>query len=137
MPAGSSDRPEQGTLTQKVVPMESANEPLLWNLDEVARQLGGVSARTIRRLVDRGELPKVRVSRRLMVPSAAVRDYVANGCCSAENARGVEQGALAPTRGDRACLSKPKGSLKNRTAATGTLTSPTRAVVELNALLGL
>ena len=29
---------------------------LLWNLDEAARQLGGVSPRTVRRLIERGDL---------------------------------------------------------------------------------
>ena len=33
------------------------NDPLLWNLDEAARQLGDVSTRTVRRMLERGELP--------------------------------------------------------------------------------
>ena len=37
---------------------------LLWNLDETARQLGGVSTRTVRRLLQRGELPTVRIGAR-------------------------------------------------------------------------
>lgn len=31
-------------------------EVLLWDLTETARQLGGVSVRTVRRLIERGEL---------------------------------------------------------------------------------
>lgn len=56
-------------------------ETLLWDLAETARQLGGVSERSVRRLIDRGELPKVRVGRRLLLPSAAVRAYVAIPGC--------------------------------------------------------
>lgn len=120
----------------RMTPMEPDNDPLLWNLDEVARQLGGVSPRTVRRLIERDELPKVRVGRRLLVPSAAVHAYVAKGHTPADN-EDVEQGALAPTRGESACLSKRKGSLRNRTVGTDTPTSPTRAASDLNDLLGL
>ena len=34
---------------------------ILWNIDEAARQLGDVSARTVRRMLANGELPKVKV----------------------------------------------------------------------------
>ena len=49
---------------------------LLWPLDEVARQLGGVSTRTVRRLIDKGELPSCRIGRLVRVPSDSVGEYV-------------------------------------------------------------
>ncbi|MCP3882547.1 MAG: helix-turn-helix domain-containing protein, partial [Sulfitobacter sp.] len=117
--------------------MAGHDDPLLWSLDEVGRQLGGISVRSVRRLLDRGALPKTSVGGRIMVPSAAVREYVEAQTVPAHNGSCVGQGALAPTRGNSACLNKPKGSLKNRTASTGTPTSPTQAADALNALLGL
>ncbi|WP_456378805.1 helix-turn-helix domain-containing protein [Thiolapillus sp.] len=49
---------------------------LLWSLNEAAQQLGGVSTRTVRRLIDRGELASCRVGRRLMVVADSARSYV-------------------------------------------------------------
>ena len=49
---------------------------LLWNLEEAARQLGGVSPRTVRRLLERGELPTVRIGTRLLIPAESVRDWI-------------------------------------------------------------
>jgi len=51
-------------------------DALLWDLEEAARQLGGVSTRTIRRLIERRELPAVRVLGRVCVPAAAVREWI-------------------------------------------------------------
>jgi len=42
-------------------------DPLLWDLSETARQLGGVSTRTVQRLIGAGEINARRVGRRLMV----------------------------------------------------------------------
>ena len=47
-------------------------DTLLWNLDEAARQLGGLSIRTVRRLIERGELPVVRIGRAVRVPADAI-----------------------------------------------------------------
>ncbi|TAM46300.1 MAG: DNA-binding protein [Gammaproteobacteria bacterium] len=59
--------------------------PLLWSLSEAARQLGDVSTRTVRRLLVRGDLPSVRVGRRLCVPSLAVREWVTKQSGPAHN----------------------------------------------------
>ena len=34
---------------------------LLWSLDEAAKAMGGISARTVRRLIQTGELPAIRI----------------------------------------------------------------------------
>lgn len=55
----------------------SEESSLLWSLEEVARQLGGISKCTVRRLIHQGELASCRVGRRLLrVPAESVRSYV-------------------------------------------------------------
>ncbi|WP_083848444.1 helix-turn-helix domain-containing protein [Thiorhodovibrio frisius] len=117
--------------------MAEATDPLLWDLPAVRHQLGGVSDSTVRRLIARGELPVARVGGRVMVPSAAVREFVAQRTRDAENGGRMNQGALAPTTGESACQNKHKGSLRNRTANSGTRTTAMPAGDALNALLGL
>lgn len=50
---------------------------LLWSLDETALQLGGISKRTVQRLVASGELPIVQIGRLVRVPAEAVQTWVA------------------------------------------------------------
>ena len=52
------------------------NPPLLWNLEEAARQLGGISTQTVRRLIAQGELATVRVGSRVLIPSRAVTHWI-------------------------------------------------------------
>ena len=47
-------------------------DPLLWSLEEAARQLS-VSGRTVRRLVERGDLPYIKIGRSLRIRSTDVR----------------------------------------------------------------
>ncbi len=49
---------------------------LMYPLDETAALIGGVSLRTVYRLIGDGHLAAVRVGRRRMVPAAAIRAYV-------------------------------------------------------------
>lgn len=51
-------------------------DQLLWDLQETARQLGGLSVRTVRRLLERGELPTVRIGRAIRIPATAVTVWV-------------------------------------------------------------
>ena len=60
-------------------------EQILWSLDETARQLGGLSTRTVRRMVDCGELPMVKVGRTVRIPAADVHQWVANNMRPAHN----------------------------------------------------
>ncbi len=73
-------------------------EPLLWNLDEAARQLGNVSTRTVRRMLERGELPVVRVGRSVRIPAQAVRSWVDLNMANAHNLR--VRGAKCAKGGD-------------------------------------
>jgi excisionase family DNA binding protein len=52
------------------------SETLLWDLEETARQLGRVSVRTVRRLINSGSIDAQRVGRRVMVKVASVRAFV-------------------------------------------------------------
>ncbi|MDR3323748.1 MAG: excisionase family DNA-binding protein [Zoogloeaceae bacterium] len=87
-------RPCGGGGWQRHIARGRVDMTLLWSLAEVAHQLGNVSVRTVRRLIDAGKLPVCRVGgRRLCVPSAAVQDYVKNTTVG-YNAPCVESGAL-------------------------------------------
>lgn len=100
---------------------------LLWNLDETARQLGGVSARTVRRLIARGALPMVRVGRCVRVPASAVQDYVASTMTLTHNAHCAEPGVRKEYTCHTVAKIVPFG---------GSVTS-TRAAKELGDLLKL
>jgi excisionase family DNA binding protein len=50
-------------------------EPKSYGVDQAAAMLG-VSARTVRRLIDTGELPASRVGTRIVVPAAALDDHL-------------------------------------------------------------
>ncbi|MGH8644167.1 MAG: helix-turn-helix domain-containing protein [Gammaproteobacteria bacterium] len=55
--------------------MRPACERLLLTLPEAAKALS-VATRTVRRLIERGELPKVKVGRCVRVPAEAVQAWV-------------------------------------------------------------
>ncbi|WP_223212120.1 helix-turn-helix domain-containing protein [Thiolapillus brandeum] len=58
---------------------------LLYSLEDAAEQLGGISTRTVRRLIDRGQLSTCKVGRRLMVVAESVRNYVDGNMQPAHN----------------------------------------------------
>src|SRR5258708_27347751 len=54
------------------------DERLAYGLREAAEKLGGVSVRSVQRLVALGALPTVRVLRRVLIPAEALRAFVAS-----------------------------------------------------------
>ena len=107
---------------------------LLWNLDEAARQLGGISPRTVRRLLARGELPAVRIGTRLLIPAESVQDWI-----NRQTVTYAEPCVGRPARGTGTCPDE-----KTKTASTnagiprsGGPVTPTRAARELAAVLKL
>lgn len=52
-------------------------EVQLLSIEETSRALGGVSRATVYRLIDAGELERVKLGRRALVPAESVRSYVA------------------------------------------------------------
>ena len=79
---------------------------LLWSLDEAARQLGGVSVRTIERMIRDGELPTLTVRKRRMIAAEVVREWV------------VRQTTQATERQEPTC--------RNEKTATASTNSPAR-----------
>ncbi|UZR29034.1 helix-turn-helix domain-containing protein [Methylococcus mesophilus] len=106
---------------------------ILWSFDETARQLGNVSIRTVRRMIDRGELPTVRIGRRRMIPAEYVHAYVAEQIDLAHNfsrAGNVRQEK-------RTWLNEARGSTGAPIHKRGGQATPTAAAIELAAVLGL
>jgi len=82
----------EGRTTMKpCAPMADAAE-LLWSLDEVGRQLGGISTRTVRRLIARGALPVVHVGRCIRVPVSGVHEFIERTTTPAHNLSRAEPG---------------------------------------------
>src|SRR5437660_7166778 len=63
------------------------DERLAYGLREAAEKLGGVSVRSVQRLVARGALPTVRVFRRVLIPAEALRAFVASADPTHNSAR--------------------------------------------------
>lgn len=101
---------------------------LLWTLNDAAAQLGNVSVRTVRRLVDRGDLPSVRIGRLVRIPAAAVHDWIARNSVSAHNQPCVKPEAW---KGTQPCLTN---AMTHR--ITGSVL-PMQAAKELGNLLEL
>lgn len=105
------------------------DEQLLWDIEETARQLGGVSTRTVRRLIMRGELPAVRVGRRVSVPAAGVHTYIERNMQPAHNTPRAEPGVREG--GNNACH-----TVARNPPSGGSITSM-QAAKELAAVLEL
>ena len=99
---------------------------LLWSVREAAQQLGGVSTRTVSRMIERGELPVVRVGRLLRVPADAVRSWVTENTRQAHNPQYAEPEAW---KGSKPCHTNAK------IVPFGGCLTPTQAAKELDVLL--
>ena len=74
------------------------HERLAYTLREAAEKLGGVSLRTVQRLVARGGLPAFRIGRRVLIASDALRLYVAGPPEVAHNPKCAEPVAWKATK---------------------------------------
>lgn len=113
---------------------------LLWNIDEVARQLGGVSPRTVRRLIARGKLTSVHVLGRVTVPASSVHDWINKQINVHNNQHRVGPDVQRQSE-TSTCRNAKNGGIK--TGSTNVLIlpitgchTPTQAAKELGALLG-
>jgi len=104
---------------------EMDHERLAYGLREAAEKLGGVSVRSVQRLVARGALPTVRVLRRVLIPAEALRAFLASADPTHNSAR-AESVAWKE--------SKPWHT-DARTHRTGGSSTPTQAARELTGLL--
>lgn len=103
-----------------------ADDRLAYSLREAAEKLGGVSLRTVQRLVACGGLPAVRVGRRVLIAADALRRYVAAPDEVAHNQKCAEPVAW---KGSSPCYSNAQG-LRSGMSASGT-----QAARELSGLL--
>src|SRR6185295_2483667 len=103
-----------------------ADERLAYSLPEAASMLGGVSVRSLQRLVARGALATVRIGRRVLVPADQLREYVAGSSKGTHNPTSAEPVAW---KGTKPCYS----NAQDRRA--GTSGSGTQAAGELSVLL--
>lgn len=116
--------------------MRFDREPWLLTLPEAAKALS-VATRTVRRLIERGELPKVKVGRCVRVPAEALLAWVDKEVMHAHNNPRAGSGVREEEM--NACQSAEKIWTESTSVpippATGHLTR-TQAVRELDALLG-
>ncbi|TQF00216.1 MAG: helix-turn-helix domain-containing protein [Spiribacter salinus] len=113
-------------------------DPVLWSLEEAGRQLGDVSTRTVRRMVERGELSAVRVGRRITVPAEAVRAWVERNMDATHNrSRAGSDVREASTCRESAKRETRTVSTGARTRRNGGRATPTQAASELAEALGL
>lgn len=110
-------------------------DTLLWDLTEAARQLGGVSTRTVRRLIEQGALQSKKVGARLMVRPESVRSYLDqditlgnNPACAGRDVREIVTCRSASNEIRTDCIGA-------RGRRTGGRPTQTLAVRELDALL--
>lgn len=107
--------------------------PILWSIDETARQLGGISGRTVRRMLERGELSAVRIGRCVKINAASVQAYV-DGKTDSYNdqaRRDVQGGGTCQKVNDKTEFTS------GRTRPIGGSVSQTQAASELAAVLKL
>ncbi|MCI0440067.1 MAG: helix-turn-helix domain-containing protein [Chloroflexi bacterium] len=103
------------------------SERLLFTLPEAARALS-VATRTLRRLIERGELPAVRIGRSVRVPVAAVCELVEARMTYGHNQ--LRAGPGMCRKEVNACHTDAK------IVPFGGCRTPTQAERELDALLG-
>lgn len=111
---------------------------MLWSIDETARQLGEVSTRTVRRMVERGELPTVKVGRLVRIPASAAHEWQEEQMSPAHNdnraGRDVQGGSTCRRSARPEIRTVSKGG---RIRRTGGRVSPMKAADELAAVLEL
>jgi excisionase family DNA binding protein len=109
---------------------------LLLTLPEAAKALS-VATRTVRRLMERGELPKVKIGRCVRVPAEALQAWVDKEVMHAHNRTSAGSGVRG--KEVNACQSAEKIWTESTSVpippSIARLT-PTRAARELDALLG-
>ncbi|MVF23734.1 DNA-binding protein [Methylocaldum sp. BRCS4] len=104
---------------------------LLWSLEQAGEALGGISARTVRRLIQAGELPAIKIRSLTKLRPADVEAYIVR--CAGQ--------AVPTTTGDDTCQSASNenetrmGSSSGRIRRTGGRPGQTPAAERFGALL--
>lgn len=102
-------------------------DTLLWSLEETARQLGGISTRTVRRMIESGELSAVKIRRSLKIIPDSVKSCIDNNTTFSDTDSCMS--------GGRQPKGKRKWHTNEKTHRTGGSLSEIRAEKEFNALL--
>ena len=102
------------------------HERLAYSIQEAAAMLGGVSARSVQRLIARGVLPCVRIGRRVLVGAETLRSFIARSDEVPHNPPRAEPVAW---KGTKPCYSNAQ-SRSSGTSGTGM-----QAARELSGLL--
>ena len=111
------------------------DEKLLWTINETAKYLA-VHAKTVARLIDKGELPSLRIGRGIRVPKQAVLDWVESQIRYNSRCAGL---VVRNPKGERKGLNrarKGKGAREDLGRSSGGALTQTQVVEEFNALLG-
>ena len=111
------------------------DDVLLLSIADVSKMLN-VSDRTVRNLLQNGQLPSVRIGRCIRIEKQSVCHFIEER--RAYNGEGAGL-AMRNPQGERVCLNSAKSEKVSSDVpaqSTGGLLSPTQAVKEFNALLG-
>ena len=128
MPSTTAKPPEasDGEATELCKASDMGVDRLAYSYREAAQKLGGISVRSVQRLVALGGLPTIRVLRRVLIPAEALRAYVAAGSDLLDNHKRAESVAwkeFEPCHTDE------------RIHRIGGSNTPTQAARELTGLL--
>jgi excisionase family DNA binding protein len=104
-----------------------SDDRLAYSLKEAAAKLGGISVRSVQRLVARGLLPTVRVTRRVLIPAEALQRLVAAEAAVRDNVPSAEPVAW---KGVDPCYTNAQGR------RSGMSTTGMQTARKLDVLLG-
>ncbi|MGB1108908.1 MAG: helix-turn-helix domain-containing protein, partial [Gammaproteobacteria bacterium] len=114
------------------------DDVLLWSLEETTRQLGGISPRTLRRMITAGDLHTQRIGRRVLVVSDSVHECLDMDRALSHNSSGA--GEAVQPGGIRTCQESAKeirtGSTPTRIRRTGGPVSANEMAELLGEVLG-
>lgn len=110
-------------------------ETLLLTLEHAAQRLS-ISPRTVRRLIDRGELAPIRIGRSLRLSADELRAYVDRQMPSSHNAAGVAVPGDSTCHDVKPKADRGKASTCARARRTGGPSTRTDAAARLAAVLG-
>ncbi|WP_083924517.1 helix-turn-helix domain-containing protein [Lamprocystis purpurea] len=132
MPPGRGDSVGSRGFPRQRTRYDAVTEPLLWSIDETARQLGNISRRTVERLLATGKLRPVKIGRRRMIDPASARALVTNNALG-DTSPGAAVLEITPCQ-------KPGNATKmvsssDRTRRTGGPRRPTDSADRLAAVL--
>jgi len=89
------------------------------------QQLGGIHPRTVRRLIDRGDIQSKKIGRRLLITAESVRAYIDTPATAKDN----------PTSAGHHAQERSQCHTNAKILRFGGSASPTQVAKELDALL--